>query len=80
MQVEELVLFLVRNLIEDPESVSVKLLEDDDLITVEVLISEDDMGRVIGRKGKTSNAIRTIVQAAAYNSGLKKIKININSF
>ena len=44
------------------------------------MVSEDDMGKVIGRSGKMAKAIRTMVQAAAFNKGIKRVKINIDSF
>ena len=38
------------------------------------------MGRVIGKKGKIANSIKTLIQAKAYNDGTKKVKVNIDSF
>ena len=73
--------YLVKNLVKDPDSVSVKQFEEeDDMIIIEVLVSDDDMGSVIGRGGTIANAIRTIVQASSYVNGNKKVKINIDSF
>ena len=61
------------------KKVIVAILEDD-MIIIEVLVSDDDMGSVIGRGGAIANAIRTIVQASSYVNGNKKVKINIDSF
>ena len=47
---------------------------------LEIIVHESDMGAVIGRNGKMASAIRTLVQAHAYILGLKKVKINIDSF
>ena len=44
------------------------------------MVSDDDMGRVIGKSGKMAKAIRTLVQATAYNKGIKRVTINIDSF
>ena len=73
--------FLVKSVVTDPDSVAVKQFEDDEeFITIQVLVDESAIGNVIGKKGIIANAIRTIVQASAYANGLKKVKINIDSF
>ena len=81
---EELVLFtesLVKYLVTDPEMVKVKDFKDDDgNIILEIMVPEEDMGRVVGRSGKNIQAIRTLIQATAYNKGLKKVKINVDAF
>ncbi len=80
MKLVELTEFLVKNVCHYPDSVSVKQFDDDDMITIEVLIKEDDMGVVIGASGQTANAIRTIVQASAYINQEKHVRINFDSF
>lgn len=73
--------FLIKQVAKEPEMVSVKQFDDDeDVITIQVLVDESDMGVVIGRGGKVANAIRTIVQATSYANNLKRVKINIDSF
>ena len=47
---------------------------------IQVIVSEDDMGRVIGKAGKTANSIRTLVQASSSLNNGKHIKINIDKF
>lgn len=80
MDLAQLTEFLVKNLVTDPDSVSVKQIEsEDDLILIEVIVNSDDMGCVIGKGGKIANSIRTIVQASAYINDSKKVKINIDS-
>ena len=80
MKLSELTEVLIRSLVKDPDSVSVRQFDDEeDFITIEVLVTESDMGAVIGRKGITAQSIRTIVQAAAYINGEKKVRINIDS-
>jgi predicted RNA-binding protein YlqC (UPF0109 family) len=80
MKLSELTEVLIRSLVKDPDSVSVRQFDDEeDFITIEVLVNESDMGAVIGRKGITAQSIRTIVQAAAYINGEKKVRINIDS-
>lgn len=73
--------YLIKSLVKDPESVSVKEFEtEDDSILIEVLVSSDEIGAVIGKNGKIANSIRTIVQASSYLNGNKRVKINIDSF
>lgn len=81
MKLVELTEFLVKNLVKEPDMVSVKQFEEvDDMITIQVLVNESDMGKLIGKAGATANAIRTIVQASSYVTDHKKVKINIDSF
>ncbi|MGN1342109.1 MAG: KH domain-containing protein [Bacilli bacterium] len=73
---------IVKGLVTDSDSVSVKEFESDEDNTtlIEVMVSADDMAKVIGHGGKTINAIRTIVQAASFSQDNKLIKINIDSY
>jgi uncharacterized protein len=61
----ELLEFLVKALVEDPEAVVVEELEEDGDLVYEISVAEDDLGRVIGKGGRIANAIRTIAKAAA---------------
>ena len=73
--------FLVKSVVTDPDMISVKQFEDEEeYITIQVLVDESVIGSVIGKQGIIANAIRTIVQASAYANGMKKVKINIDSF
>ena len=60
----DLVDFLVRALVEEPEAVEVEEFEEDGDLVLEVTVAEDDLGRVIGRGGRIANAIRTVARAA----------------
>ena len=80
MQLGNLTEFLVKSLVKNPDMVSVKAFDDEDKITIEVLVSNDDMGRVIGKKGMIASSIRTIVQASSYLNNEKHVIINIDSF
>ncbi len=81
MNLVELTEFLVKSVVTDPDMVSVKQFEDDEeYITIQVLVDSSAIGSVIGKQGIIANAIRTIVQASSYANGLKKVKINIDSF
>ncbi len=73
--------FLVKNIVKEPDMVKVQQFSgEEDSIILEIIVHEGDMGAVIGRSGKMANSIRTLVQASAYIQGLKKVKINIDSF
>jgi len=61
----ELLEFLVRALVEDPDAVEVEELEEDGDLVYEISVAEDDLGRIIGKGGRVANAIRTIAKAAA---------------
>ncbi len=61
----ELLEFLVRALVEDPEAVEVEELEEDGDLIYEISVAEGDLGRVIGKGGRVANAIRTVAKAAA---------------
>lgn len=73
---------IVRMLVHDEESVTVKEFETDDenLIQIEVMVAKDDLGLVIGKNGRTIQSIRTIVQASSVMHGGKLIKINVDSY
>lgn len=81
---EELVLFtenLVKYLVKEPDMIKVKdFLDDDGNIILEIIVPNDDMGRIVGKSGKNIQALRTLIQATAYNKGLKRVKINVDSF
>ena len=81
MDLVELTNFLVKSLVKNQDMVSVKQFDDEEeFITIQVLVDNDEIGAVIGKKGIIANAIRTIVQASSYANGLKKVRINIDSF
>lgn len=72
--------YLIKNLVKEPDMVSVKNIgEEEDLTVIQVLVNESDMGSVIGRNGNIIKAVRTLVQAAAYQDN-KKVRIDIDSF
>jgi predicted RNA-binding protein YlqC (UPF0109 family) len=63
--VTELLEFLVKALVEEPEAVVVEELEEDGDLVYEITVADADLGRVIGKGGRVANAIRTIAKAAA---------------
>ena len=62
----ELLVYLARQLVDEPEKVSVEEFEEDDgTLVLELSVADDDYGKVIGRGGRTAQALRTVVKAAA---------------
>jgi uncharacterized protein len=62
--------YLAEGLVDDPEAVAVEQFEEDDgTIVLELCVGAEDYGRVIGRGGRTVNALRTVVKAAAAGDG-----------
>ena len=81
MELIEYTEFLVKSLVKEPDMVKVTTFGgDEDSTILEIIVHEDDMGAIIGRKGKMASSIRTMVQAYAYIKGIKNVKINIDSF
>lgn len=66
----ELVDFLVTELVDDPDAVEVTESEDDRGLRYTVHVSPEDMGKVIGKGGRTAKAIRAVVRAAATRRGM----------
>jgi uncharacterized protein len=63
---QELLEYLARALVEAPDAVKVGQFEESDgTLVLELSVAEDDYGRIIGRGGRTANALRTVVKAAA---------------
>ncbi len=73
---------IVSYLCEDKEAVSVKEYEttEEDFIQIEVLVAKDDLGRVIGKNGRTIHSIRNLVKASATLNLGKKVKIDVDSY
>ena len=70
--VKNVVEYIVTQFVEDTKSVKVDIADsDDENVTIEVRTSPDDMGRVIGKRGRVARAIRTVAQAAADEEGLQ---------
>jgi predicted RNA-binding protein YlqC (UPF0109 family) len=64
--VRELLVYLAQRLVDEPERVEVEEFEEDDgTLVLELSVGDDDYGKVIGRGGRTAQALRTVVKAAA---------------
>lgn len=73
---KELLLYIARNLVENPDSVSVNMIEGERETTLELHVAPDDMGKVIGRQGRIAREIRTLIRACAQHDG-KRMNIEI---
>ena len=71
---------IVKKLVKEPDLVKVQQFDSEDETVIEIVVAEDDMGRVIGKRGKIATSIKTLIQAKAYNDGNNKVKVNIDSF
>lgn len=75
-EIKELILTIVRPLVNHPESLKVEIEESNDYLEYQLTVHTDDIGRVIGKQGRVAKAIRTIVYSVRVN-GPKKVRLNI---
>ncbi len=73
---KELLLYMAKNLVDDPEGVSVTESQGEDGKVLELHVAPEDMGKVIGRQGRIARDIRTIVKTAAQRTG-EKVTVEI---
>ena len=66
---KELLLYMAKNLVDDPEAVTVTEIDDEDGKVLELRVAEGDMGKVIGRQGRIAKEIRTIIKTVALRTG-----------
>jgi predicted RNA-binding protein YlqC (UPF0109 family) len=76
--VKELLEYIARSLVDNPDAVSVEVEEDDDEVALILSVDETDMGRVIGRDGRIANAIRALLRVAAARDG-RHVELEIES-
>lgn len=66
---KELITYIVRNLVSRPDAVEVREMAGDKAQVYEVRVASDDLGKVIGKQGRTIRSVRTLVNAAASRTG-----------
>ena len=71
---KEILETIIKNLVDNPEAVEIKEVENEKTITFEVKAAEEDMGKIIGRQGKIAQSIRTVMKAVA-NRKDKKVNV-----
>jgi predicted RNA-binding protein YlqC (UPF0109 family) len=74
----ELVEFIAKALVDQPDAVQVRAIEGEQTLVLEVKVAPDDVGKIIGKQGRIVNALRTVVKAAAVRTG-KRVTIEIVS-
>ena len=67
----ELVLDIAKALVDNPDAVVVEETKENDEIILKLKVSDDDMGKVIGKQGRIAKAIRTVVKSAANRENIK---------
>lgn len=72
----ELVEFIAKSLVDNPDEVEVKEIEGNQSLTIELKVSPEDMGRIIGKQGRIAKAIRTVAKAAAIKEN-KRVVVEI---
>lgn len=77
MNLKELTETIILKLVKNTEAVSVEENEEDNQIIINAYVSNEDMGRVIGKDGKIINSIRTILQANSYMQNNISVKLNV---
>ncbi len=73
---KDLLLYIARNLVEDPEAVTVTEIQKGEELTLELRVAPDDMGKVIGRQGRIAKEIRTLIRSYAQRTG-QKVSVDI---
>lgn len=71
---KELIEYIVKSLVEDPNSVEISETQGETVTIIEVRVAESDMGKVIGKEGRIASAIRTVAKASA---GREKKRVNV---
>lgn len=78
MDLVKLTNYIVTNLVKHTDEVVITMTDGEEKI-INISVSEEDIGAVIGRGGKIANSIRNVVQASAYVNNLGKVKVNIDT-
>lgn len=73
---KELLLYMAKNLVDNPDAVSVNEYVEDDATVLELHVASEDMGKVIGRQGRIAKEIRTIIKSVAQRTG-QRVNVEI---
>lgn len=77
MAARDLIEYVARSLVDDPDAVKVDVLREPDGTVIELHVAEDDMGKVIGRNGSVAKALRTLLKVMAARDG-ESVSLEIN--
>jgi predicted RNA-binding protein YlqC (UPF0109 family) len=75
--VRDLLEYLAREIVDDPDAVEVTETSDERGVLFTLRVAQDDMGKVIGRGGRTARSIRTVMKAAAIRAGVHHVHVEI---
>jgi predicted RNA-binding protein YlqC (UPF0109 family) len=73
----EVLEYVAREIVDDPDGVEVTETEDDRGVLLTLRVAQEDMGKVIGRGGRTARSIRTVMKAAAMRAGIHHVHVEI---
>ncbi len=73
---KELIAFIARSLVDDPDAVTVTEREEEDTVIIDLAVAKSDLGKVIGKQGRTARAMRTLLATAASKEG-KRSRMDI---
>jgi predicted RNA-binding protein YlqC (UPF0109 family) len=73
---KELIEFIAAKLVDHPELIAVTQQEDDDTVTIELRVAQEDLGKVIGKQGRTARAMRAVLAASLPGDG-KRTRLEI---
>jgi predicted RNA-binding protein YlqC (UPF0109 family) len=71
--VKELIEYIARSLVDNPDQVKVTQVEGEQSIIFELQVAQEDMGKIIGKEGRIANAIRTLLKVAAAREGKRAV-------
>ena len=74
---KELLEYLAREIVDDPDAVEVTETTGEQGLLLTLRVAQDDMGKVIGRGGRTARSIRTVMKAAAIRAGIERVHVEI---
>jgi uncharacterized protein len=69
--VKEILEYIAKNLVDDPDAVEIEVVENGESVTLRLTVSAEDMGKIIGRRGRTARAIRDVMRAAGTKAGVQ---------
>jgi predicted RNA-binding protein YlqC (UPF0109 family) len=68
---KEVLEYIAKNLVDDPDAVGIEMVENGESVTLRLTVAPDDMGKIIGRRGRTARAIRDVMRAAGTKAGVQ---------
>lgn len=76
LNMKEFIAYLIKNLVDQPEAVDVKVIEDPEKTVIEVRVSDTDVAKIVGKQGKTIKSLRTIVMTVGARFG-RRVRLEL---